>query len=126
MQTIGRIISTIMMLLLSINFLQAGESDVIAVKVSRSGDALYHFDVTLQHEDTGWDHYANQWEVLAPDGTVLGTRVLYHPHVNEQPFTRSLSGVKIPAEIKQVTIRSYDSVHGAGGKEIVVDLSEID
>ena len=43
--------------------------------------------VTVQHADTGWDHYADAWEVLAPDGTVLGTRTLLHPHTDEQPFT---------------------------------------
>jgi len=43
--------------------------------------------------------------------------------VNEQPFTRSLSGVKLPAGIKQVVIRGHDSVHGFGGKEKRVDLS---
>lgn len=104
----------------------SGESDVIAVKANSGQTGIYRFDVTIQHADTGWDHYANKWEVLAPDGSVLGTRVLHHPHVDEQPFTRSLSGVKIPTGIKQVTIRSYDSVHEAGGKEITVDLTAAD
>ena len=104
----------------------ANESDVVAVKAKRSGQNVYRFDVTVQHADTGWDHYANKWEVLAPDGSVLGTRILHHPHVGEQPFTRSLSGVEIPTDIKQVIIRSYDSVHEGGGKEISVDLSTVD
>ena len=47
--------------------------------VAQSGEA----DVT------GWEHYANKWDVVGPDDTILGTRVLLHPHVNEQPFTRS-------------------------------------
>lgn len=100
--------------------LQANEADVIKVRVECHVNCNFH--VTLQHADTGWDHYANQWDVVAPDGSVLGSRVLYHPHVNEQPFTRSLSGVKIPADIKQVTIRAKDSVHGYGGMEKQVDL----
>lgn len=33
------------------------------------------------------------------------------PHVSEQPFTRSLSHVKIPQEINAVSIKSLDSVH---------------
>lgn len=80
------------------------------------------FNVTVRHEDSGWEHYANSWQVLAPDGTVLATRVLYHPHVDEQPFTRSLSGVKIPKDIKQVTLRASDSRHGFGGLEQTVTL----
>lgn len=100
----------------------AGEADVTAVKVITTADKHYSFDVTVSHGDEGWDHYADKWDVLATDGTVLGTRVLHHPHVNEQPFTRTLSGVQIPAKITRVTLRAHDSVHGYGGKEISVDL----
>ena len=102
----------------------AGEADVIAVKVRPAGDGLYSFDVTVRHTDEGWKHYADKWDVVSPDGSVLGTRTLYHPHVEEQPFTRSLSGVKIPADIDKVTIRAHDSVHGYGGKTVIVDLPE--
>jgi len=100
--------------------LMAGKAGVVDVKVNCSGSCT--FNVTLKHADAGWDHYANEWIVVAPDGTILGSRVLYHPHVHEQPFTRSLSGVSIPADIKQVTIRAKDSVHGYGGIEKLVDL----
>lgn len=100
----------------------AGEVDVVDVEHKAQGDHSYRFDVTLKHADTGWDHYANRWEVLAPDGTILATRVLAHPHVNEQPFTRSLSGVKIPQEVKQVEIRGHDSVHAYGGRTITVKI----
>lgn len=101
----------------------AGEVDVTAVKATKSGNGTYRFDVTLKHDDTGWDHYANKWEVVAPDGTVLATRVLAHPHVQEQPFTRSLGGVKIPAGVSSVTLRGGDSVHGIGGQEMTVNLN---
>ena len=72
--------------------------------------------------DVDWDHYANKWDVIAPDGTVLGTRILHHPHVNEQPFTRSLSGVSIPDSIEKVTIQAHDSVHQYGGETVTVDV----
>ena len=100
----------------------AGEADVIAVKVKQTNKQSYRFDVTVRHADQGWDHYADGWEVSAPDGSTLGQRVLAHPHVNEQPFTRSLSGVKIPVEIQQVTIRAHDSVHAFGGETMTVGL----
>ena len=98
----------------------AGKADVLKVHVSC--DDTCRFDVTVRHADEGWDHYANEWQVVAPDGRVLGTRTLYHPHVNEQPFTRSLSGVKIPSEIHSVIIRARDTVHGYGGREQQVEL----
>ena len=94
----------------------AGEADVTAVKVTAEGNGTYRFDVTVLHADTGWDHYANKWEVVLPNGTIAATRTLFHPHVSEQPFTRSLSGVKLPDDIDSVTIQAHDSVHGYGGK----------
>jgi hypothetical protein len=98
----------------------AGEADVLEVTAMPSGDGTWRFDVSVRHADAGWDHYANAWEVLAPDGAVLGTRTLLHPHAEEQPFTRSLTGVRIPDDVAAVTIRAHDSVHGYGGKALTV------
>ncbi len=100
----------------------AGEADVIDVKAVKAKPGVYSFRVTVRHGDTGWKHYANRWEVLDAKGNVLGTRVLLHPHVNEQPFARSLAGVEVPSGIKRVTLRAHDLVHGHGGAEVVVDL----
>jgi hypothetical protein len=101
----------------------AGEADVVAVEAVKDSAGTWRFDVTVAHADEGWDHYADRWEVLAPDGRVLGTRVLLHPHVGEQPFTRSLGGVAIPQEIDRVTVRAHDSVHDYGGAEVTVELA---
>ena len=76
----------------------------------------------MRHTDAGWNHYADRWEVIGPDNTVLGIRTLWHPHVNEQPFTRILERVAIPENLTRVTIRVHDSVHGFGEKEKVVIL----
>lgn len=96
----------------------AGEADVVAATISQSSNGTYRIAATVAHADTGWEHYADAFEVLSPDGTILGTRTLLHPHVNEQPFTRSLSGVEIPADIDEVRVRAKDSVHEYGGAEI--------
>jgi len=110
--------------LLAAHGAQAGDVDIVKAEAKATGDGAYTFSVTLKHGDTGWDHYANAWDVVAPDGTVLGTRKLLHPHVNEQPFTRSLGGVKVPSGMKTVTIRAYDSVHGRSNKTKDVQLAE--
>lgn len=61
--------------------------------------------------------------MVSLDGkTVYGERVLYHPHVSEQPFTRSLSGVAVPAGVREVIVRGHDKVHGLGGVEMRVVL----
>lgn len=100
----------------------SGKADVTAVTVVQTAPGIYRFDVTVKHADTGWSHYADRWDVVGPDGTVLGSRTLYHPHVNEQPFTRSLGGVKIPAGVTEVTVRAHDSQHKLGGAERTVTL----
>lgn len=100
----------------------AGDADVVDARAERAQDGTYRFDVTVRHADEGWDHYADRWEVLGPDGKVLGERVLLHPHVDEQPFTRSQSGIAIPDDVREVTIRAHDKVHGFGGREMMVAL----
>lgn len=100
----------------------AGEADVVGAQATRASDGTFRFEVAVRHGDEGWHHYADKWDVVAPDGTVLATRVLLHPHENEQPFTRFLGGVAIPAGIDRVTIRADDKIHGYGGAEITVDL----
>lgn len=97
--------------------LLAGEPCIIKGGISCDKDRNCDFSVTLRHQDEGWDHYADRWEVLDESGNIIATRVLAHPHVNEQPFTRSLQGVKIPAGIKRVWIRAHDSVHGYGSQQ---------
>ncbi|MEE9388489.1 MAG: hypothetical protein V3U96_07750 [Paracoccaceae bacterium] len=81
------------------------------VGLSQSGTS-WTISVTLSHPDTGWDHYADGWEVLDADGNSLGIRVLGHPHVNEQPFTRSLGSVDIPSGTAFISIRARDNIDG--------------
>lgn len=100
----------------------AGEADVLEASASPSGAGTWTVSATIRHDDTGWEHYADAFEVRTTDGEVLGTRILYHPHVNEQPFTRSLTGVKIPAGVDRIVVRARDKVHGFGGREITVEL----
>ena len=99
----------------------AGDAVVASAAVRESGTS-WRFDVTVRHPDTGWDHYADKWDVLAPDGTLLGTRVLLRPHVNEQPFTRSLGGIAVPAGLDRVIIRAHDNVDGYGQRDYVLML----
>jgi hypothetical protein len=102
----------------------AGEADVVSAMAARATDGAWRFEVTVRHGDEGWDHYADAFDVLGPDSAVLGIRTLVHPHDMEQPFTRSLSGVQIPAGITTVLIRAHDSVHGHGGATVLLTLPQ--
>ncbi len=113
-----KLLAVVLLLLSPPSF--ANEVRIVKVRVECPGSCT--FSVTLEHDDEGWHHYANQWEVMSLDGQILGSRVLYHPHEHEQPFTRSLSGVMIPQGVSQVKIRAMDSVHGYSKQEVVVDI----
>lgn len=99
-----------------------GCADVVSVEVSASPDGTYRFDVTVASDDTGWGKYADAWEVRTLAGVVVGKRQLAHPHVDEQPFTRSLSGVRVPSETLIVAAR--DSVEGFCGDTLTIHIPE--
>jgi len=95
--------------------------DVVDATVERNGDT-FTFDVTISSPYDTPERYADAWRVVGPDGTVLGVRELLHDHQNEQPFTRSLSGVEIPDDVDTVTIEGRDQVNGWGGATVEVEL----
>lgn len=90
--------------LLSAGTALADPPRVVAASATPEGGGRWTVSVTLSHPDTGWDHYASGWKLLAPDGRELGLRELTHPHVEEQPFERSLGGVAIPADLREILI----------------------
>jgi hypothetical protein len=81
------------------------------VTMKKSGDA-WSFDVTIKHTDTGWNDYVDAWRILDGSGKELGLRNLAHPHVDEQPLTRSLSGVRIPDDVTEIGIQARNNVNG--------------
>lgn len=99
----------------------AHEPDILDAVAAKSGMS-WRVDVTLEHPDTGWDHYADGWEVLDADGNRIGYRLLHHPHVNEQPFTRSLTNLDLPDGTRTIFIRAHCSVDEWGRDKFRVDL----
>ncbi len=107
----------------------AANANVTKVRaIAQQGSWTFH--VTIDHPDTGWKDYADGWDVVLPDRTVVKpeadtpfTRLLLHPHENERPFTRSQSNIVIPNDVTSVTVRAHDLVDGFGGHEVTVDLN---
>ncbi|WP_298806698.1 hypothetical protein [uncultured Lentibacter sp.] len=79
---------------------------ITKVEASRAGMG-WRFDVTLSHPDTGWDHFANGWEIVDAAGKRIAHRELMHPHIDEQPFTRSLRNVMLPDGLRTIRIRAH-------------------
>ncbi|SFA86287.1 hypothetical protein SAMN05421688_1265 [Poseidonocella pacifica] len=98
----------------------ADPPEIRAAMATRTGDT-WRIDVTIAHPDTGWDHYADGWEVIAPTGEGIGFRELLHPHVNEQPFTRSLQ-VSVPEGVGSLFIRARCLQDGWGETKVPLAL----
>jgi hypothetical protein len=107
--------------MLAVAHARAGDADVTNVVV-RQRAGLYDLDVTIRSKDTGWERYADRIEALGPDGTVLGTRVLEHPHDDEQPFTRDLYELRVPSGISKITVRAHFKPTGFDGAVLAVPL----
>jgi hypothetical protein len=88
-------------------------ADVMSVEVSGEENA-YRFAVEISSPDTGCDQYADWWEVLSEDGTLLYRRILAHSHRDEQPFVRSGGPVNI-SKSTIVIIRAHMHPDGYGG-----------
>jgi hypothetical protein len=96
--------------------------DIIDVTVKTSGANRFDFDVTVSSPYDTAQRYADAFRVASLDGKVYGERILLHDHATEQPFTRDLYGVTIPAGIRLVVVQGRDQQYGYGGKIMQVSL----
>lgn len=96
--------------------------DVLDAEATQADDGSWTFSVTLSSPYDTPEQYADAWRVVGPDGTVFGIRELLHDHANEQPFTRSQSGIEIPDGITTVTIEGRDQANGWGGATLDLPL----
>jgi hypothetical protein len=83
---------------------------------------VFDFDVTVSLTYDTPERYADGFRVTALEGQALGERTLWHDHQDEQPFTRDLYGIKIPAGISKVFVQARDKKFGYGGKSVTITL----
>ena len=97
--------------------------DVVGVRVVERSPGMFDFDVTISSPYDTPSRYADGFRVMDEDGrTVFGVRPLGHDHASEQPFTRDLYGVKLPAGVRKVVVQARDQQNGWGGGTKAVDL----
>ncbi|MEM7252128.1 MAG: hypothetical protein AAF493_11945 [Pseudomonadota bacterium] len=101
----------------------ADDVQIVGVVFQKTGPTTWRVDTTLKHADTGWEHYADAWRVVGTDGSELAVRILYHPHVEEQPFTRSVSAT-IAESVTEVVVEARDKVHGWSADRVSVNLNQ--
>ena len=121
----AKVIAAGLLIQIIISPVYADDVKIVVVEFRSDEGNHWSVDVTLKHGDTGWDHYADNWRIVDDKGNILGNRVLYHPHVDEQPFTRSLSSVKVPEGTTIVYVEAHDKVHGWTPNRLKVDLNVV-
>ena len=99
----------------------ANEVEIVKVMIEPAAHR-WTFHVTLKHDDTGWKHYADAWRIVDAKGNELGIRKLWHPHENEQPFTRTLANVLIPKDKNIIFIEAHDKVHGWSKQRVKINM----
>lgn len=92
---------------------------VTGMRFSREGAPnTFSMGATVRHNDQSWDDYA---DTIVFDGAENGRLALAHPHDDEQPFTRSKSGVRADGPVR---IHALDNVRSGDGSAITVDFSQ--
>jgi len=120
----GRVIPMLLLaifgIVISVSVYASGQKypNVLAVKVQASSANTFNFAVTISSPYDTPQRYADGYRVMSRDGTVYGVRKLRHNHASEQPFTRGLRGVTIPAGVREVVIQARDQKYGYGGKTV--------
>jgi len=122
---VNRLNKMVLILFLSVLSSNSIANTVEIVKVMIEPAAhRWTFLVTLKHDDEGWDHYADGWRIVDSKGTELGYRKLWHPHENEQPFTRTLANILVPKGESIIYIEAHDKVHGWSKQRVRIDLKK--
>lgn len=100
--------------------------EIVRASFDPIGETTWSVRVTMSSPYDTPERYADAWRVLTVDGEVLGVRELTHDHATEQPFTRALNNVEIPADATSVLVEGRDLVNGWSGDPVEFELPERD
>jgi hypothetical protein len=76
----------------------------------------------IRHPDSGWDHYASGWQILAPDRTVLALAEITHPHPDGEPIREELTGLQLPEGVDHLLIRVRCTLDGWSARFYRLDI----
>ena len=98
--------------------------DVIRVDITRDADGTHTIAATVSSPYETVDHFVNAITVQAPAGEELARLDLVEAHVDQQPFTETLTGVEIEPSMTEVVVRGHDSINGWCGLTIRADVPD--
>jgi hypothetical protein len=98
--------------------------DVVVLDPTTLSTTTTSVAVTLSSPYDTPARYADAIRVRSTDATTTyGTVKLGHDHATEQPFTRTLTGLHIPAGVSTVIVEGHDQVNGWGGGTLTVQVT---
>ena len=102
----------------------AKEVEITKVELE-STKSTWTVQVTLSHDDQGYDHYANGWRIVDAKKNILASQELYHPHDSKKPFTDSKTNITIPRGTKIIFVEAQAKPHGWSKQRVQIDLSKV-
>lgn len=103
-------------------FARAEAPQVTSASIAQQGDG-WTVRAVIRHPDTGWDHYASGWQVLAPDGQVLAFAEITHPHPGGEPIKEELTGITLPQGVDHLMIRVRCTLDGWSARVYRLDVA---
>ena len=100
----------LLLLALPVHMLTASEADVLDVQIQRAATGAYRIDVTVQHADSGWDHYADRWDGLRLMAACWAPAHCCTRTSMNGRFTTVYPGCDFRQISRQLPYRAHDSV----------------
>jgi hypothetical protein len=94
--------------------------DIKSVEIEKVDESTADLSVTVSSPYDSPERYADGWRVLDQDDQVLGEHTLAHDHADEQPFTRTQTGLTVPDGTQELTVQGRDLKNGYGGQTATV------
>jgi hypothetical protein len=120
-------LALVVFLLLGCPGLRADPVHVVGVEIVRRPYGRWEMILSLEHEDTGRDHFCDRVEALDQDGKRIFVGYFYSPIVKDVeedgPLRRRLRPMPIPEGVIRLTLRAHCKRTGWGGQSLPVDLA---
>lgn len=91
----------------------AGKPQVVWVELNQEA-RHWRITGTLSHDDAGDYHFMDRWQVLTPDGDVLGEEAFITPRVQAPERITTLRDIRLPQGTREIRVRVHDTLHGWG------------
>ena len=98
------------------------EPKVLFVKLWRFKNQ-YWYEITFEHDDTGWDHFVNWWVVVDDKNRPIQKGVIDRPTPGGWPFKHTTRSLVVPTGVNTLIFKAHCKIHGYGKDWVTVDLT---